>query len=344
MHGDVKRFVFALGAILLSLSLAEVGLRLWYGRLPSLHGLTDEDYERATTLGKGAGTEGLPQLPCSEIRRYDKRSTLPLPKGQTRGLRLALAGDSVVLGVGATKSDKALGPTLKRALQAQFKQPVTLLNLAEDGVGYCLVADQTLQALETHKADAVVAVLFANDLFQYRLFRNNDSAIAFPNLVRTPWLRRAAHTSYLINLVWFSYEAAHTTTRLRSGRSDSSRREFVATLKLLRRRAAELRRPLLLVLLAHSSEPYCAEDYMLSHDLMWMQRTLTQAEIPFLDLSKIWSGQPNHIMPSERGTRQQDCGGVHPDDGGHALIARRLLPAVEAMLKQKVEEPPPRAP
>ncbi len=318
----------------LALAAAEVALRLFYDDLPSLAGLADGEYE-AGVIPHALFTGP----PCSETS-YVRRpgGDLVLKDRTADTFLLAIGGDSVAGGQGASRHDLSVGPQVARRLQRDRGGAVRTWNLALPGAGYCSVVRAVHEALDTEVPDAMVLLLFADDLVDRALLSVEGAPVALPGNVTGPARRWAVGRSYLANLIWFRSlisEEAFPQRFIAPEGQDA----FVTTLRDLDGRLDELGVPRVVALLGPVALPRCPDPpnpgtpcEWMPEDLALLGRLLTEAGVEYVDLHRVWEGHDDVECEWERDIPLDVGIPVHPNDHGHALLAdARHLQLVAAL-------------
>lgn len=330
--------VLVCAGLVAALVLLEISLRLVYSRLPSLAALEDSDYEllRRDAAGADRLAGPLESMLCrgDAVRRIAPgKQAKPAPGS----FKLVVAGDSVVAGHGLEYED-GVAELLQKRLQKRIRRPTRLTKLGLPGGGICHVVSAGRRALE-RGADALVAVLFADDLENHQVLETRGEVVAFPGNIAGPRTRFLASHSYLANMVWLASltrrqrPTAHTN-------SDESKL-FVELVGDLVARARMKKTPLVLVLLAPTGLPHCPTPEPPGSRCTWMRKDmdlmaslLTAHGHVFVDLRTIWDGLPPRY-PVREGSAFLRGGGmaIHPDGKGHQMVADAILPALIRALK-----------
>lgn len=340
-HGGLGRSfwgpLLALLGLVLALLVTEVLLRRHYYRLPSLMGLGGEDYKMyqydlAALADRGGPLES---LYCPGRTALMTRS--PAPRVLQPGAsHLAMVGDSVVAGHGAP-AGKGVAALLEGKLRQRQGQAVALDAVGLPGAGICEIVITARRKLKAG-ADALVVVLFADDLEDRMAMRTRAGLIAFPQRISSAPLRYLASHSYVANLVWL-VAADHAPRKLDRPVDEATRELFTELIAGLIQRARQHKKPLLLVLLGAAGQPFCPADALATSRCQWMKRDLNtmaalldQRGFVYLDLRKVWDGHPPRFAAREQKSFAISGMAVHPNGKGHELLMEKILPAVEKIL------------
>jgi|GEM_PF-2202182 len=358
MSSLVAKGALALASTLAALAAAEVVLRAAYPSLPSLAALEDSE------LQVGRFPSGCPlhgEMPGESVRHWVQHLAAGELKPQResrreqgcseptyleRGkldsfhldgaLRVAVAGDSVVAGVGAASNDGVVDQ-LERVLAAHLARPVDALNLGFQGVGYCAVSPWATYALD-QDLDALVVVYFGDDLEDRAMFTLDGSVVAFPDRIDRDLPRILASTSNVANAIWFA-EARRMGHGPRRFVDEGGRKAFVATVRGVVDAADARNVPLLIALLPPTGMWECDEDPepmsrcdWIPQDVDLMADLLENEGLPFLDLRKLWAGRGDMLWDTEQRQLEPDDMVVHPSVEGHLHLALALLDGLAPLL------------
>lgn len=307
----LQRVVLVCVSLVLGLAVAEGGLRAVYPTLPSKAGLA----------GQVGWQEG------DAIQRCDARGLVRVepPPPTPSGRRLLVTGDSLAVGFGVP-TERRFGALLARKLG------MSEVNSALAGGTACVTLDLTLAALARAHADLAVVALFADDLMEAPRFSVNGRPVAFPDTVRTPWLRALVSRSYAANTVWWGIESVFFDRPRSLARDPSTVAALLAALAELREAAAHAGTPVVLTLLPPAGLPSCGtakgEEGVcaLAPEMDRIAELLDRGWPGWVDLRRVFDGG-DYVLDVEAADARLD---LHPDEAGHARIAEALYPAVRA--------------
>lgn len=358
MSSLLAKGALAAASTLVAFAAAEVALRVAYPSLPSLAALEDTELQvgrfpsGCPLHGEMTGesvTHWVQHLATGELKplresRRDQRCFEPsylehgsLDRFRVDGaFRVAVAGDSVVAGVGAMENDGVVDQ-LERALATSLDRPVETLNLGFRGVGYCAVSAWATHALD-QDLDALVVVYFGDDLEDRAMFTLDGSVVAFPDRIDDDLGRLLASTSYVANAIWFA-EARRMGQGPRRFVDEAGREAFVETVQGVVDAAEGRGVPVLVALLPPAGMWDCDDDPepmsrcdWIPQDLDLMADLLSNADLPFLDLRELWDGRGEMLWHTEARRLQPSDMVVHPSIEGHRHLALTLSDALLPLL------------
>jgi len=254
-------------------------------------------------------------------------------KGPGEARSLWVTGDSVAKGFGVAEKD-GVAARLGRHLSGHLGAKVQVRNLAINGAGFCLYMSHLLTRLEEGPApDALVLLLFADDLEHRAMMAVGDGVVAFPDRIESPAGRALAENSYLANLTWMVSLMANQGKVPQRFIGSRGRKIFVGTMKLLVQQVQMARIPLVTALVAPTGLHLCPKDpppasrcRWLDKDMTLMAALLTEAGVPFLDLRELWKGKNNKLILADELERMRQSPeiAVHPSSEGHELLAKKI--------------------
>lgn len=333
----LRRILYAIAVLVLIVVLAEVVMRVAFGfQLPSHRHTWELGIDPDMGLGHEIDDENHGSIVC-RIDNTAFRSPEPPP-----GLfRLAVVGDSVVAGIGAEESN-GVADVLGRELGALLGLPVRVTNLGSIGADFCVVAQKVSAALSVKPYDALVHVLFADDLMPYLRIVVGKITLLLPSRIENPLLRSLMSHSYCANALWVHLPYIHRPFERIVPVPEDIRESFKAAMVQISASAEKAGVPHLVVLLSFPEHAWRRDnpDAQISpwsrisdSHLEAMAALLDEAGVPFLDLRSVWDDEPVHVCAAELPELAIGGAGVHPDDAGHALLARRILPALHAKVQ-----------
>ena len=328
------RFVLVIASLVFGALLSEISLRMVYSRLPSIVALSEVEYELLSKNRQDmedlAGP--LESLHCNGSVLLGRSEGSPA-KPTAKDFRLAVVGDSVVAGVGA-EPGHGVADLLSSKLQQRTGRSTELVQLGLPGGDICDVVGMARSEL-VHRVDAMVLVLFADDLQNYKMMNFNSKLIAFPEKISGWFPRVLATNSYLANFVWLA-TLPYTQSSWRT--SGDFSRLFVELVESLVARAKAQNTPLVVALLAPAGLPYCprhspSESFCgwMKRDMDLMARLLDALGMPYVDLRTIWDDRPPLYDKEEEGAFHGPAVGgmaIHPSTKGHEVLADAIMPAL----------------
>ena len=346
------RLVIALLALLLTLTLGEFGLRLYYPTLPSLSALQKSGYKLKKFKWDGhpgaeiARSEDLECLPASYLDSTLAPKQVTVGKGKGEALRLWVTGDSVAKGFGVPLDD-GVASRLGRRLSAHTGAKVKVRNLAINGAGFCLYMNKLLSRLEEGPPpDALVLLLFADDLEHRAVIALTDGVVAFPDRIRSPAGRALAENIYLANLAWMVSHMANRDKAPPRFIGANGRLIFLKTMKLLVQQVQRQRIPLITALVAPTGLHLCPANpppasrcRWLGQDMGLIAALLTEAGVPFLDLRTLWQGKDESLILADELHRMRTSPevAIHPSSAGHALLAEQIWSSMVTAFPAKAQ-------
>jgi lysophospholipase L1-like esterase len=250
-------------------------------------------------------------------------------------IRLLVAGDSMVLGPGVEREATAtwlMGVYLATATG----QRVITVNAGLNAAGYCGVIRAVHQHLDEAAVDAIVVMLFADDLEQHAFTLVGGSLRADPSRLATGPIRTLLSTSYVANAVWFAGlkvalngqdSAPAWVDRGPRNLTQFTRDNLAASMRRLDQRAGPtwaLLAPAGLASCPENPDP-TSECAWLTDDLHTLSATLETEVGAFVDLRGLWEeggGLESELANQTRTGRLA----VHPNAKGHEEIAAALAP------------------
>jgi len=339
------RVVMLLISAALALMLTELGLRLLYPTLPSLSPLVNSSMEVAAFDWTDFPPQKSPrELDASCLEGSYIRPREPLREtryGPDDGVpvRLWVAGDSVALGFGVGAGED-YGSLLATKLAEATTRPVLLRNLAMNGAGFCAVTRRLDEHLASGEApDLVLLGFFGDDLEDRAVVAVHERPVAFPDRARPAPLRPLVSHSYVANLVWYGFVARSGGRTVGDRYIDAAGQQlFQASLAHVTERVQGTGGRLVVSLLppaglhlCPASTPEGSRCQWLGKDLDLLAELIGAHELAFVDLRGLWSGRPAMIVEEEHQRMREGRElAIHPNPQGHALIAQRLWPTVQA--------------
>ena len=333
------RLIVVVLALLLAISLGELVLRVIYPTLPSLAALLDSSFKLKKFNWDGhpgaqvAQASDLQCVPASYLHNPNQKPSVIVGKGPGEPHNLWVTGDSVAKGFGVAQKD-GVAERLGRRLSDHLGARVQVRNLAINGAGFCLYMSHLLSRMEEGPApDALVLLLFADDLEHRAMMAVGDSVVAFPDRIQSPTGRALVENSYLANLTWMVSLMANQDKVPQRFIGTRGRKIFVGTMKLLVQQVQLARIPLITALVAPTGLHLCPENpppasrcRWLGQDMALMAALLTEAGVPFLDLRELWKGKDEGLILADELERMRNSPeiAVHPSAAGHKLLAEKI--------------------
>lgn len=321
-RGAARRILVAGLALVVGLAVAEGIVRLLYPSLPSL----------AALEGSALSAPRAPGGRCSQGALEGSAS----PPAR-EAVELWVVGDSVAAGRGVAPPD-SFASRLQRDVADATSRHVSLVSLAIPGSNGCQSAERAMGLLATgRRPDAIVFALFADDLEQRSTYAVDGHPVVLPSSAGEGWRTTLVTRSWLANLAWFAY-VTRTQTAPPLSPDPAASAAYSGALRDLDARARAVGVAPLLALLAPAGLPRCTPDptgqglCARSWAGLAAQRfLLTEAGLPFLDLTHLWDDAPDVTQPSERSAGPTEVP-IHPDAEGHRRIEAALRePVVQAV-------------
>lgn len=346
-RAHLARSLLVFVGVAVGLLLGELALRLTSPDLPSLAVLGSVDRHDREEFQRWSDPPDRISDDCTVGDRPGPRKAVSVQKidateregPRPAALDLWVAGDSVVQGWGVHPSE-SYPAQLAHALSATRDRPVRLRRLGTHGVGYCgWLANLDLYLSGEKDPDAVVLQLFADDLELRNVVLIQGRPVAQPGRAEPAWLRPFVVHSYLANRLWLAHltHLAPPTPRRHGDRATFLRALSQATTRLDARDI-----PWVLALVPPAGIGRCTQASEPWSDCAWLQSDLDLmadwlgGSLPFLDLRDLWTGmEPSTLEIEETAWRARGRLPVHPGREGHAELARRIWPALEAALEPR---------
>lgn len=261
------------------------------------------------------------------------------PALQSGAFNLAVVGDSVVEGVGAPRG-QGVAEVLGRRLGQATGATVRVINRGRSGANLKQKAELARDLLVHRAADAVVVVLFSDDLYFGGVVARHGVVVDLLDKQPSLAVRVLVRHSYLANALWLVWRAAVYETRTQF-LSAADRGRMVAQLGEVKDLARRNRVPLVVAIVPASGLALCPARPDPGTGCSWtlltmdtMAKMLQEAGQPFVDLRLIWAdGKPRAPQIELDDMASGKLGiAVHPDAEGHAMIADALLPVVRAAI------------
>jgi len=314
MRGRLLRLLFA---TVVGLGLAEAGVRVLYGDLPSVAAIEAAGFELVTHEARG---------PCPAPAYLRQKESRDRVVGEGPVLELWALGDSMTWGVGVEAEQT--WPWKLAGQMAEGRQ-VRLSNLGMPGAGICDLGVALDRALREGSPDQLVVGLYADDLEHLGRLAVRGEPVAFPSQARPAALVPVVSGSYLANLVWFG-AVGRSGSAPRVADADSQV-VFTDTIRMIDRRVADAGGDTLFVLVpplglsgctpSDDEEDACGR---LSADLAVMRERLSELQVEVLDLSSIWDD--GDIAPIDQEADWELA--IHPGPEGHSRLAEAIAQAL----------------
>lgn len=312
----MKRILLVLGGVTAGLLAGEVVMRLVYSQPAVVM-----DMERI----------------AAQANRFSR------PPARLEGaFNLAVVGDSVVEGIGAPKG-RGMAEVLGRLLGRSTGLQVEVINSGRPGANFMHKAQMSKKILDSGAADALVVVLFSDDLHFSLVVAEKGKVVDLLDKQPSLLMRTLIRRSYLANALWMLWRTSvhQTQTQFLSG---EHRARLVGLMREVKQRARQSKTPLVMAILPASGVAVCPRRPLqgtpCSVVLLTMEtmaELLQEAGMPFVDLRYIWAdGRPRAPQYELDDVRSGRLGiAVHPDTEGHSMIAEALEPVLtKAVLKR----------